>query len=163
VSSRVLVALRVGATPQRAFQAFVEEIGAWWRPSPLFRFTRRSAGRLAFEPHLGGRFLERQADGEEFEIGRIIAWEPGVQLRFTWRPESFAPDQSTEVQVRFEAVGEETRVTVEHRGWESVPDAHVARHTMPESVFLKLAAELWLEALGRLAGLAQPRAARTRD
>jgi uncharacterized protein YndB with AHSA1/START domain len=163
MSSRVLVALRVGASPQRAFDAFVEEIGAWWRPTPFFRFTRRSAGRLAFEPRLGGRFLERQADGEEFEIGRIVAWEPGVQLRFTWRPESFAPDQSTEVEVRFEAVGAETRVTVEHRGWEGVPDAHVARHRMSESVFLKLAAAQWQEALGRLGALAQARAARTRD
>ena len=36
MSSRVLVSLRVKAPPERAFNAFVSEIGAWWRPSALF-------------------------------------------------------------------------------------------------------------------------------
>jgi hypothetical protein len=30
----------------------------------------------------------------------------------------------------------ETRVTVEHRGWDSVPQEHVARHGFPDAVFL---------------------------
>jgi hypothetical protein len=30
--------------------------------------------------------------------------------------------------VRFEAMGEQTRVTVEHRGWDEIPQDHVARH-----------------------------------
>ena len=32
MSSRVLVSLRVKAAPEQAFTAFVDEIGAWWRP-----------------------------------------------------------------------------------------------------------------------------------
>jgi len=114
MSSRILVALRVPATPARAFQAFTAEIGLWWRPNQLFQFTRRSAaGRLAFEPGEGGRFTETAADGEVFEIGRVTAWQPGARLAFTWRQASFAPGQVTEVEIRFEAVGSETRVTVE--------------------------------------------------
>jgi PhnB protein len=65
--------------------------------------------------------------GMVFEIGRIIAWEPGRLLAFTWRRASFAPDQITRVEVRFEPMGAETRVTVEHRGWDTVPQEHVAR------------------------------------
>jgi len=42
VSSRVLVSLRVKASPERAFEAFVNEIGAWWQPNPLFTFTPRA-------------------------------------------------------------------------------------------------------------------------
>jgi hypothetical protein len=49
MTSKVYVALRVKATPERAFQAFVEEIGAWWRPSTLFQTTPRP-GVLSFEP-----------------------------------------------------------------------------------------------------------------
>ena len=49
MTSKVYVALRVRATPERAFAAFVEEIGAWWRPSELFQTTPRP-GRLSFEP-----------------------------------------------------------------------------------------------------------------
>jgi len=43
-ASRVLVAIRVNATPARAFAAFTEEIGQWWRPNGLFQFTRRRDG-----------------------------------------------------------------------------------------------------------------------
>ena len=39
MTSKVYVALRVKATPERAFEAFVGEIGAWWRPNPLFQTT----------------------------------------------------------------------------------------------------------------------------
>jgi len=151
MSSRILVALRVPATPARAFQAFTAEIGLWWRPNQLFQFTRRSAaGRLAFEPGEGGRFTETAADGEVFEIGRITAWQPGARLAFTWRQASFAPGQVTEVEIRFEAVGSETRVTVEHRGWETVPQEHVARHTFPDAVFLQRHGEWWQALLASL-------------
>jgi len=56
--SKVIVALRVKATPERAFDAFVREIGLWWRPNGLFRFTPGPPGRTAFVPGLGGRLTE---------------------------------------------------------------------------------------------------------
>ena len=99
MGSRILVSLRVAATPERAFCVFVHDIGAWWRANGLFRFTTRSPGVLAFEPELGGRFTETFGDGEVFEIGRITAREPGVLLTITWRQASFAPDQVTQVEV----------------------------------------------------------------
>ena len=58
MTSRILVSLRVAASPERAFDVFVGEIGTWWRPNPLFRFTTKSGGVLAFEPKLGGLFTE---------------------------------------------------------------------------------------------------------
>jgi hypothetical protein len=53
--------------------------------------------------------------------------------------------------VRFEPVGGETRVTVEHRGWETVPQEHVARHAFPDGVFLRRHAEWWQALLASLA------------
>ena len=118
MSSRVLVALRVKCTRERAFQAFTGEIAAWWRPSSFFGFTRQDTRGLRFEPGVGGRFLMTSSDGSDFEIGRIERWEPPNELVFSWRQQSFSPEQSTTVRVRFEpaeaAVGVETRVTVEH-------------------------------------------------
>jgi uncharacterized protein YndB with AHSA1/START domain len=143
VTSRVLVSLRVAATPARAFAVFTGDIGLWWRPNGLFRFTPRAPGILAFEPGPGGRLTETLADGEIFEIGRITAWEPPARLVFTWRQASFAPDQMTQVELRFEPIGAETRVTVEHRGWDTVPQDHAARHRFPETVFLRRHAEWW--------------------
>ena len=150
MTSRVLVSLRVGATPARAFDVFVNDIGMWWRPNTLFRFTRQRRGTLAIEPVLGGRFVESYPDGTEFEIGRVTTWEPGSRLGFTWRQDSFTGDQITTVEVRFEPVDDETRVTVEHLGWESVPQDHVARHTFPDGLFLRRHGEWWQDLLESL-------------
>ncbi len=147
MTSRVLVSLRVSASPERAFDVFVSEIGQWWRPNELFRFTPRSPGVVALEPGLGGRFTETLPNGKVFEIGRITVWEPGHRIAFSWRQATFAPDQITHVEVRFEPIGNETRVTVEHCGWDSVPQEHVARHTMPDGVFLRRHGEWWQDLL----------------
>ena len=146
--SRVVVALRVKASPDRAFEAFTREIGAWWKPNPLFAFTPRDPGRLAFEPGANGRLIETLANGKVFEIGKVRAWEPPRRLVFGWRQATFAPDQNTEVEVRFEPFGEETRVTVEHTGWDTVPAAHVARHGFPNALFLTRHGEWWQALLG---------------
>jgi len=155
MSSRILVALRIAAPRERVFAAFTREIHLWWRPNPLFGFTRRTGGRLAIEPELGGRFAETYPDGTSFEIGRVTAWEPPALIAFTWRQASFAADQATEVEVRFESVGSETRVNVEHRGWDSVPAAHVARHGMPNPLFLQRHGQWWQGLIGELKGVVE--------
>src|SRR5437868_14674623 len=100
--SRILVALRVPADPQTAFDAFTAEIGQWWRHNPLFAFTPREPGVLSFEPGEGGRLIETREGDKVFEIGQVSAWEPGRRLVFGWRPAGFEPHQHTEVEVRFE-------------------------------------------------------------
>jgi uncharacterized protein YndB with AHSA1/START domain len=149
------VAVRVAVSPERAFEAFTREIAMWWRPNVLFQFEQGRIGALEFEPHEGGRFLERYADGDELEIGRITMWEPPSRLVFTWRQASFTAEQSTEVHVRFEPAGEETRVTVEHSGWDSVPPEHVARHAFPDALFLQRHAEWWQALLASYRGRAR--------
>lgn len=146
MTSKVFVSLRVKATPERAFSAFVEEIGAWWRPNGLFQTTPRAPGLLAFEPGEGGRLTETLASGKVFEIGRITAWEPESRLEFTWRQANFPLELHTVVEVRFEAVGDETRVSVEHRGFDQVP-AGAARHGFPDEALLMRLAEWWRDLL----------------
>ena len=146
MTSKVYVALRVKASPERAFQAFVDEIGAWWRPSPLFQTTPRP-GRLSFEwPQdgrgEGGRLVETREGGKVFEIGKIQVWEPPRRLVFSWRQANFPLDLHTEVEVGFEAVGDETRVSVEHRGFDRVP-AGAARHGFPDQILLMRLADFW--------------------
>ena len=142
MTSKVYVALRVKASPERAFSAFVGEIGAWWRPNGLFQTTPRAPGVLAFEAGEGGRLTETLESGKVFEIGRILVWEPPARLVFSWRQANFPPDLHTQVEVRFEAVGEETRVSVEHRGFDQVPEG-AARHGFPDEVLLMRLAEWW--------------------
>jgi uncharacterized protein YndB with AHSA1/START domain len=142
-ASRVLVATRVNATPARAFAAFTEEIGQWWRPNGLFQFTRGRSGVLSFEPGANGRLIETYRDGTVFVVGEVRVWDPPRRLVVTWRHESFAPDQSTELHVRFEEVGDQTRVTVEHFGWDTIPQRHAARHGFPLATFQLRFAEWW--------------------
>jgi uncharacterized protein YndB with AHSA1/START domain len=149
-ASRVLVSLRVNATPARAFSAFTQEIGRWWRPNGLFQFTARRDGTLAFEPGTDGRLLETYPEGDPFVVGRVRVWEPPHRLVLSWRQESFDPDQETELQVRFDAVGDQTRVTVEHHGWDAIPPEHAARHGFPLPVFQLRFAEWWRTMLGDL-------------
>lgn len=142
MTSKVFVALRVKASPERAFAAFVNEIGAWWRPNGLFQTTPRAPGRLSFETGEGGRLVETLANGKVFEIGKVLAWEPPGRLVFSWRQANFPPDLHTEVEVRFEPVGDETRVSVEHRGFDQVPEG-AARHGFPDQVLLMRLGDWW--------------------
>ena len=147
MTSKVYVAMRVKAAPERAFIVFTEQIGDWWRPNALFQTTPRAPGHLAFED---GRLTETLANGKVFEIGRITTWEPPHRLEFSWRQASFPVDLKTEVEVRFEAVGEETRVSIEHRGFDQVPVQSAARHGFPDQALLMRLAEYWQ---AQLAGL----------
>lgn len=158
MSSRVVVALRIKASPERVFEAFTTEIAIWWRPNGLFAFTPRSPGVMAFETGEGGRRLvERLASGKVFEVGQVRVWRPGERLVVGWRQATFAPEVDTEVEVRFEAVEDGTRVTVEHRGWDSVPAPHVARHGFPDGLFLRRHGEWWRDLLAGLAAQATSR------
>ena len=151
MTAAVIVSIRVAASPQEAFRAFTEDIGDWWRESPLFRLTPRGDGALRFEPGVGGRLVTTLDTGKEFEVGRISLWRPGERLTLSWRQATFSPDQTTILDVRFEAVGEETRVTVEHRGWETIPRDHVARHGFDLVVFQRREAEHWRQMLDGVA------------
>lgn len=153
--SAVLVAVRGPATPEYAFDVFTDDIGLWWRPSALFQLTPRGDGTLSFENR--ERLITTLANGKVFEIGRVTAWERGARLAFTWRQATFTPDQITSVEVTFQAVGEDTRVTVTHRGWDTLPQEHVARHGFPLQATQGHLANAWRAGLAALAARLTPR------
>ena len=60
---------------------------------------------MRFEPGRGGRLLEVfDASADPFVLGRITVWEPSKQLTFEMGGRDFGPGDTTEVDVRFEAV-----------------------------------------------------------
>ena len=151
MSSKILVAVRIAASPEVVFDAFTADIALWWRPNALFSFSPRSPGVMAFED---GRLVERLPTGKVFEVGKVRVWERGTRLVFGWLQATFTPGMDTEVEVRFEPVDTGTRVTVEHRGWDTVPAPHVARHGFPDGVFLRRHGEWWRGLLAALASRA---------
>ena len=147
--SRVLVAARVPCEPVEAFARFTAEIGQWWQPNPLFQFSDGRNGTLAFEAGEGGRLIETYEDGSAFVIGVISIWAPPRLLVLSWRHASFSPELSTELHVTFEPTKPgETRVTIEHYGWDTIPADHAARHHLPLTTFQLRFAEWWRSLFG---------------
>ena len=100
--------VEVAVDPVSAFSAFTEEVDSWWVRGPINFFDSGRAVEMRIEPGVGGRVLEVYDDarGDALELGRITVWEPGTRL--TYR--SLVDD--TEVDVRFDAVVDGTRVQV---------------------------------------------------
>jgi uncharacterized protein YndB with AHSA1/START domain len=116
--------IEVPLTPEAAFDLYTGGINRWWRLGTMYWNDARRALGLRFEPFVGGRFIEIHdaASGDGFEIGRVLAWEPGRRLVYTWREAGWDADAATEVEVTFQAVAAGTRVAIRHTGWESVTD-----------------------------------------
>ncbi|MEV6332864.1 SRPBCC domain-containing protein [Streptomyces sp. NPDC051909] len=135
-------AVEVACDPATAFAIFTADIGNWWKRGTPYWNEPDKGRELRFEPQVGGRLVEVHdlETGEGFEIGRVLVWEPGQRLLFTWRQGDWDASESTDVEVRFEPTEGGTRVTVEHGGWERIPSAGPG---MPEGY-----SHGWAELLG---------------
>src|SRR5690606_13054071 len=80
----VRVTTVVPVDPATAFALFTEEVDAWWRRGPRYRF---GDGTMRFEPPPRGRLVEvyDEAAGDLHVVGEVSAWEPGRRLAFAWR------------------------------------------------------------------------------
>lgn len=115
----------VSRPPDVAFKIFVEEINQWW-PLADYSFLGPDA-TIVMETRKGGRFYQTTPDGNEYEIGEVLHYEPGVRLTYTWTGNA----GTTEVDIRFTADGNGTRIDVAHSGWEKLADGetHAANYT----------------------------------
>jgi len=138
----VTVTTVVALAPDAAFAVFTDEVDAWWRRGPRFRSRATEDGTLAFT---GGRLVETFADGERYEVGRVLHWEPGARLVFEWRDRSFAATESTEVEVRFVPDARGTRVTLVHRGWDRLGPNHPGRRGARGHAFLDVLGLWWAD------------------
>jgi len=156
MTAAISVTTIVDVDRQDAFEVFTRETDSWWRRGPRFRFLPDVPATLRFEGEAGGRLIEVDEAGSEFEVGRILVWKPGELLRFEFRALRFEPGQTTEVEVRFEPVPGGTRVSIDHRGWESLAEDHPARHGLTGPAFDDMISVWWgdlLVSLLRRAGL----------
>ena len=135
----------VAVSPDDAFEVFTGEIDRWWRRGPRFRHGPGDKSELSFVQDARGRRLVERLQHRVHELGKVLAWEPGQRLVFEWRPSNFAPDECTEVEVRFEASGDGTRVTLEHRGWDKIRGDHPARHGQQGRAFSAMIGTHWGE------------------
>jgi uncharacterized protein YndB with AHSA1/START domain len=113
--------ITVESPVDRAFATFTDGIAAWW---PVDSHSI-GAGRkdvtideIVFEHREGGQVFERHSNGDECPWGEILVWEPPDRVVMTWHPGYDDPAEFTELELRFTAEGDGTRVDLEHRGWE---------------------------------------------
>lgn len=115
----IVQTIKVKAPPAKAFDLLTLQMGRWWPKT-------HSIGKAPFvdvimEPRVGGRWFERDADGNETQWGKVIAWEPPSRVLLAWQINcdwGYDADLLTEVEVTFAAQDGGTRVTLEHRNLE---------------------------------------------
>jgi uncharacterized protein YndB with AHSA1/START domain len=114
----VRASVTVEASRDRAFAVFTDGISSWW-PLDTHHIGAETPVAEIIEPGEGGRWFERDGQGNECDHGRVLVWDPPARLVLSWEITAdwvHDPGTSSEVEVRFEAVGATTtRVDVEHR------------------------------------------------
>ena len=147
------VSVLVAVPPDEAFRIFTEDIDLWWRRGLRYRVAAGRAGTIHLEAGVGGRLYEAFESGGDTQLtetGRVTAWDPPHRFVFEWRAINFAPGETTEVEVAFEATASGTRVTVTHRGWNRIRADHPARHGMDAEGFLRTMGRWWGDLMGGL-------------
>jgi len=111
-------AVTVRRTPQEAFEIFTARFGSWW---PLHKFSihQAEAATCVIEPRVGGAIYEVAKTGERSPWGVVKVWEPGQRFVMSWHPGHDA-SEAQEVEIRFLAEGDGTRVELEHRDWQAL-------------------------------------------
>ena len=105
--------VRVNVPIERAFSVFVEQMETWW---PATHHIGKTPFETIFvEPRVGGRWYERNAEGEQCDWGKVLAWDPPHRVTFSWHvgPGHDQPDwtadpdiaKASEVEIRFTAEG----------------------------------------------------------
>ena len=84
-----------------AFEAVVEELS-----------TALSRLGMQFQPGADGRVMEGVV-----EVGRVVRWQPPEEIVLEWHAADWQPAEVTSLGLRFEPVGDGTRVTLEHQEW----------------------------------------------
>lgn len=122
--SSVHAQISVDAPVERAFRVFT---GDFDRIKPReHNLLRVPIAETVFEPRVGGRIVDRGADGSECCWARVLAYEPPRRIVISWMitPQwqiETDPAKCSEVEFRFVAESpERTRVEIEHR--------HLDRH-----------------------------------
>jgi uncharacterized protein YndB with AHSA1/START domain len=119
--------VRVEVPIERAFSVFVEQMESWWPANHHIGATAFET--IIVEPRVGGRWYERNVEGQQCNWGTVLAWDAPHHVAFSWHvgpgresPEwQFDPDpaRASRVDVRFRDEGEGwTLVELVHSGLE---------------------------------------------
>jgi uncharacterized protein YndB with AHSA1/START domain len=116
----------VDASPERAFDVFVNRFDSWWPRSHTIAAAEMAQALI--DPRPAGRFFERGVDGSETVWGEVLAYDPPAAITLSWHigGDWQLEDAASEIHVTFTANGAGTTVAVAHD--------HLDRHTAAEAL-----------------------------
>jgi uncharacterized protein YndB with AHSA1/START domain len=132
----LILDFEVAVPPPRAFETWTGRCATWW---PRSHTVSGRPAAITFEPHPGGRIVERTSDGGEHQWGEILDWDPPSRLRYRWHL-FFDPSEATEVEVTFRPIDGGTAVRLEQRGWERLGDAGTVRRDRTRKAWTSITA-----------------------
>lgn len=107
----VFKSIRVKAPIERAFRVFTEQMETWWPATHHIGSTPFET--IFIEPRIGGRWYERNTNGEMCDWGTVLAWDPPQMVRLSWHvgPGHDSPEwkadmdmaKASEIEIRFTA------------------------------------------------------------
>lgn len=98
----VQLSINIGLSLSTVFESFLEEF-----KTALNRFG------VYFEEGPSGGIMQGTT-----RIGQVLTWEPEKRIVIEWMPVDWRPEESTKIEMSWEAIGEGTRLSIEHRGWD---------------------------------------------
>lgn len=110
----IIKTTHVPLSPQDAFDLFMADLDYWW---PKDRHATDKNATLEVEAHKNGAITEVLPNGTRNLWGRIIGWEPGHYMAFTWHPDG-PEEEATVVAVSFKRISDGTQVDLTHGGFE---------------------------------------------
>jgi uncharacterized protein YndB with AHSA1/START domain len=96
---RVFKSVRVKAPIERTWSVFVEQMESWW---PATHHIGKTPFESIFiEPRIGGRWYERNAEGELCDWGTVLKWDPPRLVCFSWHvgPGHDSPEWSADMDM----------------------------------------------------------------
>lgn len=107
--------LEVPLSPGEAFALFTSDIDTWW-PKASHSVTGAKA-KVTFPAHKDDEIIEESEDGTINVWGKLIAYEPGAYLAFSWYP-GRQESEATIVTVTFTATDNGTCCNLTHGGFD---------------------------------------------
>jgi uncharacterized protein YndB with AHSA1/START domain len=119
MADSVTESIYIKASKAKVFEAFVNHIDEWWPRQGKYNYSFATEdtqpGQIQIEPRLGGRFYETFANGQVYQIGEVLAWQPPDRLQLSWKGREYqAP---TLIDVFFDQADAHTKVTLTHSGF----------------------------------------------
>lgn len=127
MNTPIVKVVRVPVDPDRAFSVFTQGIARWWpgESHSVSASQHATPQDIVIEPRVGGSIYEITHQGARADWGKVLDWQDGVRLVFTWHPGA-EPSHATQVEVTFQAIERWTEVTLTHTGWDQLGTEGVA-------------------------------------